>query len=153
MAMTRLTLTLVGAVVVAALTSVGALAHGPRPSPHQMMGPQTTFQGTQLRIIHVQRGCHVWTNGKRQASRVRMTFHRNARLTILNLDLDGHKLIQKAGPALRLGGTMMMNHRASLVFRKAGVYKFVTQSVEMPGMPEVETTGPDNLLTLTIKVV
>ena len=86
---------------------------------------------------------------------MRLTLAAGGRLSILDQDLDAHKLMQVSGPArLRLGGPMMMNHGTIVSFPKKGVYRLRTKTVEMPGgmTIEAETIGPDNTLRLVVTV-
>ena len=129
----------------------------PTPMPAMgagMMGGAVGTAGAPVRltIVHVQTGCHVWSDGKRQAASMRLSLRRGARLAILDRDIDAHQLVQLSGPRLSLGGPMMMNHGTTVVFRQAGVYRLTTRTIEMPGMPEIKTIGPDNTLRLTVKV-
>ncbi len=74
-------------------------------------------------------------------------------LTIVNQDLDFHKLVQTAGPAVRLSGRALhMLDRERAVFSKPGVYRLRTRKFEAPMMHDIETTGPDWLLTLLVRV-
>src|SRR6266511_3381394 len=84
---------------------------------------------------------------------MRLSVGRGGRLSILNQDVDAHQLLQLSGPTkLHLGGPMMMNHGTTIAFAKRGVYRLKTKTVEMPGMAEVETIGPDNTLRLVVTV-
>jgi len=108
-----------------------------------------------LTIQHVQRGCHVWSNGTTTAAMMRLQLKHGQRLSILNMDVDAHQMLQFAGPAhLRAGSPMMMNHSVTLSFPKAGVYRLGTKTVEMPGRMsmDVKTIGPDNNLRLVVTV-
>ena len=131
-----------------------AFAHGPgpkHPGAGRTMGMHAG--GTaKLWILHVAKGCHSWTDGKRVAETVRLTINHGGRLVIINQDIDAHQLVELAGPRLALHGPMMMNHGLRFVFRKTGVYHFKTKTVEMPGMPEVKTVGPDHELALIVTV-
>lgn len=130
-----------------------AAAHGPAPVPGK--GPGMLVQGTTqatLWIRHVQRGCHVWTTGTRSDPTARVTLRRGGRLTVVNQDLDMHRVVQTAGTRVATGRLMMMNQRTTLVFRRPGVYRFETRIAEMPGMTEVKTVGPDWLLRLVVTI-
>jgi len=106
-----------------------------------------------LTIQHVQRGCHVWSNGKTTAAMMRFHLTKGQHLSIVDMDIDAHQMLQFAGPAhLRMGGPMMMNHSITLSFPKAGVYRLGTKTVEMPGGMDVKTIGPDNNLRLVVTV-
>ena len=104
-----------------------------------------------LNIVHVERGCHVWSNGTKSAT-MQMMLAAGGTLRITDEDVDPHKLIQIAGPRVMLGKAMMTGDVAQISFPTKGVYKFTTKTLEMPGMAEVETIGPDNHLMLTVNV-
>lgn len=137
-----------------ALIAIGAAAaHGPAPVPGT--GPGMLVQGTtqaKLLIRHVQRGCHVWATGTRSDPTARVTLRRGGRLTVVNQDIDMHRIVQTAGTRIATGRLMMMNQRTTLLFSRAGVYRFQTRTAEMAGMPEMETMGPDWLLRLVVTV-
>jgi hypothetical protein len=103
-------------------------------------------------IVHVQKGCHVWSVGTTRTASFRLSLPKGARLVVVNQDIDMHKLVQVSGPSTRTGPFMMMNQRVSLRFTKAGLYRFHTRVADMRGMPEVKTIGPDHKLVLTIRV-
>ena len=68
-------------------------------------------------------------------------------------DVDPHQLVQPAGRKLQLGKPMMMGGTMQVAFPTKGTYRFTTHTLEMPGMGDVKTIGPDNKLHLTVKVV
>ena len=118
-----------------------------------MMGTVAAPTTAKLTIQHVQKGCHLWSNGKTSAAMMRLHLKVGQKLSILDMDVDPHQMMQFAGPAhLRMGGPMMMNHRVTISFPKRGVYRLGTKTVEMPGGMEVKTTGPDNNLRLVVTV-
>jgi len=118
-----------------------------------MMGTAAaTPAASKLNIVHVQRGCHVWSNPTRSGAAMRMMLSAGGTLRVTDEDVDPHKLIQVAGPKVMLGKAMMTGDVAQISFPTKGVYKFTTRTLEMPGMAEVKTTGPDNHLMLTINV-
>ncbi len=131
------------------------------PPASQVAGMQHMSQATamtvpasrRLTIRHVLRGCHVWSNGSRTGASMRLALQRGGKLSILDQDVDAHRLIQLSGPATHLGGPMMTNHGMSVAFARKGVYRFKTRTVEMPGMGmEAETKGPDHTLRLVVTV-
>jgi hypothetical protein len=105
-----------------------------------------------LNIVHVQRGCHVWSNGTKSGATMQMMLAAGGTLRITDEDVDPHKLIQVAGPKVMLGKAMMTGDVAQISFPTKGVYRFTTKTLEMPGMAEVKTIGPDNHLMLTVSV-
>ena len=102
-------------------------------------------------IVHVQKGCHVWTAGAVKAPSVSVSVHTGSTLTVVNQDIDMHKLVQVAGPAVNAGPFLQTSQHVSLRFMKTGVYRFHTRVADMRGMPEVKTIGPDNQLVLTVR--
>ena len=110
-------------------------------------------QPVKLMIQHVQRGCHVWSNGKTTGSMMRLHLKTGQKLAILDMDVDAHQMMQFSGPMhMRMGGPMMMNHGLTMTFAKKGVYRLGTKTVEMPGAMDVKTIGPDNNLRLVVTV-
>ena len=169
-------LTVIGAsLIIATGFIVGALilsdgyAHGKTqtvvaPAMHSnsgtMMGTTNTAAtpaAQTLNIVHVQRGCHVWSNGTKSGAMMRMTVAAGGKLRITDEDVDPHRLIQVAGPKVMLGKAMMTGDVAQISFPTKGVYRFTTKThvagmQEMPGTEEVATVGPDNKLMLTVNV-
>lgn len=107
---------------------------------------------TNLDIQHVQNGCHVWSKGGLQASFLRLSLTRGARLQVLNRDLVPHQLVQLAGPNLALQGHLMIRKTQLITFKQPGVYRFKDRVVEMGPKMNVETNGPENTLHLTVFV-
>jgi len=107
-----------------------------------------------LTIRHQTRGCHAWSfsNGAYKAS-LKVRLARGTTLTVTDNDVMPHKLIQLAGPKAKLVTPAMkhMSAQAKVVFAKKGTYRFTTKAGEdyMKGM---KTTGPDNVLRLTVTV-
>ena len=117
-----------------------------------MNGAAATPAASTLNIVHVQRGCHVWSNGTKSGATMHMTLAGGGTLRITDEDVDPHKLIQIAGPKVMLGKAMMTGDVAQISFPAKGDYRFTTKTLEMPGMAEVKTIGPDNHLLLSVNV-
>jgi hypothetical protein len=80
--------------------------------------------------------------------------HTGQMLRVMNQDVDMHRMVLLSGPMMmRLGGPMAQGKTDSLTFTKPGTYVFGTKVSMMPGMPDVQTIGPDNNLKLTVTVV
>jgi len=153
-------------IMLAALAAVAAgafpattAAHGDEPHDvaaaiaAALKNPLHVKAGARLTIVHVQRGCHLWTVGKSDPKAgVKVVLRPGQRLSIVNQDLDTHKLVRLSGPSIALGKPLSMNDRFTLRFSKAGIYKIRTKKVELPGMLEVKTTGPDRILALLVVV-
>jgi hypothetical protein len=106
-----------------------------------------------LTIQHVQKGCHVWSNGTRTGTMLRLHLKVGQRLAILDQDVDAHQMLQFAGPThMNMGGPMMMGHGTTISFAQKGVYRLGTKTVPMPGAMDVKTIGPDNSLRLVVTV-
>ncbi len=107
-----------------------------------------------LTIQHVQKGCHVWSDGQTTGAMMRLHLKPGQKLSILDQDVDAHQMMQLAGPMhLRMGGPMMTSHGMTLAFMKKGVYRLGTKTVEMSGGGmDVKTNGPDNNLRLLVTV-
>ena len=107
----------------------------------------------QLTIVHMQKGCHDWSNGTAQMATMRLAMKPGQMLRIMNQDVDMHKLMELTGPTMMMmGGPMKEGQARSLTFTKPGTYTFATKTLPMKGMPEVQTIGPDNHLRLTVTV-
>ena len=123
----------------------GMMASGTRTA-------QTAVASQKLTILHVQRGCHVWSDGTAQTPMLQLSMKTGQMLQILNQDVDMHRMVELAGPGMMLGGPMKTGQSESLTFTKPGMYRFDTKSSAMMGMPEAATIGPDNTLRLTVVV-
>lgn len=118
-----------------------------------MKNPLLVKGSARLGIVHLQKGCHSWSFGKgAPATGVKAVLNPGQRLTVVNQDLDTHKLVRLAGPKIALGKPLSMNDRMTLTFKTPGVYKLHLHQIEMPGMPEVETIGPDHFLAMVVVV-
>ena len=82
-----------------------------------------------LTIQHVVRGCHVWSDGSRRAATMSVALRRGGTLTIVDMDIDPHQLVQVSGPRLGLRGHMMMGGIDKVVFRQAGLYRLTTRTL------------------------
>ena len=106
-----------------------------------------------LTIQHVLRGCHVWSNGKTTGTMMRLHLKQGQTLSIMDMDVDAHRMMQFAGPMhMQMGGPMMATEAMKMTFTKKGIYRFGTRTVEMAGMTDVKTIGPDNKLRLVVTV-
>jgi len=140
--------------------------------PHMSGGMSAMSSGTmasaslvtqKLTIRHTQKGCHVWSDGKTTGPMMRLHLKRGQKLSILDMAVDAHQMMEFAGPMhLRMGGPMMTNRSMTLAFSKSsmtlafskkGVYRLGTKTVEMPGGGmDIKTVGPDNQLRLVVIV-
>ena len=130
-----------------------AVAHGPGPV-HSPTGRVITMKGQSpdLTIVHIVQGCHNWTNGSKLSEKAVVTMRRGGKLTILNQDVDAHKVVQLTGRKIATGARMTMNRSVTLRFTNSGTYRFKTVTSEIMGMPMMKTVGPDYRLLLTVNV-
>lgn len=107
-------------------------------------------------IRHQTRGCHAWSvNGSAYRASQKLTLGVGSSITFTDNDIMPHRLVELAGPATvvsRSSGMMArMSATTSVVFPKAGVYRFTTKPGE-DYVQGVKTVGPDNVLRLTVTV-
>ena len=107
-----------------------------------------------MEIVHVVKGCHVWSTAKGQIGpATKLTLKPGTRLQIrvsCPMDFD---VSQVAGPALAIGDPRF--HTGTLrtiVFKTRGVYRLVAKNVMSSEEMNLQTLGPDNTLTLTVVV-
>ena len=145
----------VGASIVVGLVMLAtAAAHGPGPihAPTGRVVKVKAGTAAELTIVHIVQGCHNWTDGKTIAEKADVTLRHGGRLTILNQDVDIHKVVELAGTRIATGKGLPMNASVKLRFATPGLYRFKTATSEMPGMPEMKTVGPDFRLMLVVHV-
>jgi hypothetical protein len=142
----------VAVVGTAAASALGGQASAAPTTMGSMMTPASTTVTKKLAIQHVLKGCHVWSDGSRQAATMTLTLKRGTRLTITDMDIDPHQLLQTDGPRLRLHGHMMMGGVDSIVFERSGLYTLTTRTLEMGPVMKTKTLGPDNKLRLSVRV-
>jgi plastocyanin len=130
-----------------------AVAHGPGPV-HSPTGRVIKMQGqaNALTINHIVQGCHNWTNGTMLSEKAVVTMRPGGKVTIRNLDVDAHKVVQLAGAKIATGARMVMNGTVTLRFAKSGTYRFKTVTSELMNMPMMKTIGADYRLLLTVRV-
>ena len=153
--MTRRTLILLG--LLAAALVVAATALG-RPSGSAV-----------LLIRHQTAHCHAWSlNGGPFKAAQAVALSAGSTLTVIDQDVMSHRLVELSGPSvtMRNGTTMpmmkgyvstkpgLMGHmgaRTTVAFAHPGVYRFRTRAGE-DYIKGIQTTGEDNVLTLTVTV-
>jgi hypothetical protein len=113
--------------------------------------PAVASPTVRLSILHVVRGCHVWSTTSAPAAKI--TVKIRTRLEIrasCPMDFD---IVQTVGPRLPLGNRRLYAGTTRiLVFRKRGVYKLTARNVQSSEQMGLQTLGPDNVLTLTVVV-
>ena len=133
-------------------------------------GAGRSAAGATVVIRHQIRHCHAWSvNGNAFAAAQRLSVKRGATVTFVDDDVMPHRLVELAGArvAMRNGSTMpmgmamrgssaagemsFMGATTSIRLAKPGVYRFRTRAGE-DYRPGFETTGEDDVLTLTVTV-
>jgi plastocyanin len=109
-----------------------------------------------LTIRHQLKGCHSWSfDGKTWAATQKLTVARGSTLAVVDNDVMPHKLIQAAGPKMRLTHSNMLKMGSSATVRltQKGVYRFTTKAGEdYSWARSMKTSGEDHVLLLTVRV-
>ena len=109
-----------------------------------------------IAIRHQMRGCHSWSfnSGPFKASQS-ITLTAGTVLRFTNNDVMPHKLVQAAGPNVRLVHPNMikMASSATVKLTQKGLYRFTTKPGEdYAWAGSMKTVGEDNVLHLTVRV-
>jgi plastocyanin len=109
-----------------------------------------------MTIRHQMRGCHAWSfnSGPFKASQS-VSVKAGTVLRFTNNDVMPHKLIQAAGPKMRLSHPNMskMASSATVKLTQKGVYRFTTKpGSDYASAGVMKTVGADNVLNLTVRV-
>jgi hypothetical protein len=108
-----------------------------------------------LAIIHVMRGCHVWATqgGTELGANRTFTVKPGTRIEIRMSCPMAFDVSQVAGPKLALGDSRWQPGTVHvLVLKKPGLYTLQAVNVQTPQELGLETMGPDNHPTLTLRV-
>jgi plastocyanin len=107
-------------------------------------------------IRHQMRGCHSWSfNSGPFKPSLSISVSAGTVLKFTNNDVMPHKLVQTAGPTLRLVHPNMnkMASSATVKLTRKGVYSFTTKPGEdYAWARSMKTAGEDNVLHLTVHV-
>jgi plastocyanin len=109
-----------------------------------------------ITIRHQMRGCHSWSfdAGPLKPS-LSVSVSAGTVLRFTNNDVMPHKLVQAAGPTVRLAHPNMskMASSASVKLVRKGVYRFTTKAGEdYAWAASMKTVGEDDVLRLTVRV-
>jgi plastocyanin len=109
-----------------------------------------------IAIRHQMRGCHSWSfnSGPFKAS-LAVNVRAGTVLKFTNNDVMPHKLIQVAGPKIRLTHPNMSKVASSATVKltQQGVYRFTTKPGEdYSWAGSMKTVGEDHVLRLTVRV-
>ncbi len=118
-------------------------------------GAAIASPAVRLTIVHVLRGCHSWgTVDSQELGPTRaIVVKRGTRLQIrVNCVMD-FTFTQTRGPRLALGDPVTHAGTArTIVFRKKGLYRLHAVSLQTSEEMGLQTLGPDNVLSLTVRV-
>lgn len=105
-----------------------------------------------LAIIHTVRGCHVWQGTHTLGAAGVLKVEAGTRIVLrINCPMD-FTLRQVRGPHLDLGDpTMHTGTSRTFVFRTRGTYVIRAVNIQSSTEMGLQTLGPDNVLTLTVK--
>jgi plastocyanin len=109
-----------------------------------------------IAIRHQMRGCHSWSfNSGPFKPSLSVSVRAGTVLRFTNNDVMPHKLVQAAGPKMRLSHPNMskMASSASVKLTQKGVYRFTTKpGGDYSWAGTMKTVGEDNVLRLTVRV-
>lgn len=109
----------------------------------------------QLALVHTVQGCHIWqkANGANIGPTATLQLRHGDRLQLrVNCPMD-FRLAQLRGPKLALGDpTFHTGTLRTIVFAKKGVYVIRATNVQSSEQVGLQTLGPDNAPTLTVRV-
>lgn len=111
---------------------------------------------TELRIVHVQQGCHTFAFGNAEAPDMTLHMQRGQTLDMANLDVDPQHMVQFEGPMMMaaMPATAMVGGHMAMAFPEAGTYRFTFDQQPMAGEADAadDPSNPDNTLTLAVQV-
>jgi hypothetical protein len=113
-------------------------------------GPSKTVT---LAIIHTVHGCHVWQSSRALGPTGVLTLKAGTSVVVrVSCPMD-FTLTQLRGPKLALGDpTLHTGTQRTIVFRARGTYVIRAVNLQSSEQMGLQTLGPDNQATLTIKV-
>ena len=109
-----------------------------------------------IAIRHQMHGCHSWSfNSGPFKPSLSVSVKAGTVLRITNNDVMPHKLIQAAGPKVRLAHPNMIKMTSSAMVKltQKGIYRFTTKAGEdYSWAASMKTSGEDHVLKLTVRV-
>ena len=106
-----------------------------------------------LAIVHTVSGCHVWQSTVTLGAAPVVKVKAGTRLTLrVNCPMS-FAFSQLKGPAVAAGAhTFQPGTTRTIVLRKRGTYVFLAKNLQSSEQVGLQTLGPDNDLTLTVRV-
>lgn len=106
-----------------------------------------------LTIVHTVNGCHVWQTNRDLGPRATLSLHRGQAVQLHVTCPMNFSLVQVSGPKLALGGPVVYTGtQRTIRFAKKGVYVLRGTNLQSSAQVGLQTLGPDNTLTLTVRV-
>lgn len=107
-----------------------------------------------LAIVHTVRGCHVWQSSHDLGPAGTVTLARGGKVVLRVSCPMNFTLTQTRGPKVALGDpTFVTGTSRTITFVKRGVYVLKAVNVQSSADVGLQTLGPDNTLTLTVRVL
>ena len=106
-----------------------------------------------LAIVHTVRGCHIWQTTRSLGPAGILKVDAGTKVVLrVNCPMD-FTMTQLRGPKLALGDpTMHTGTTRTIVFAKRGTYVIRAVNIQSSEAMGLQTLGPDNSLTLTVRV-
>lgn len=106
-----------------------------------------------LTIVHTVQGCHVWMTNRDLGAGTALSVKAGTKVVIRVSCPMSFTVTQVRGPALAIGDpTFYTGTQRTLVFAQRGVYVLRAVNIQSSADMGLQTLGPDNTLTLTVKV-
>ena len=105
-----------------------------------------------LTIVHTVQGCHVWATNKQLGPATTLSVKAGTRVVIRVSCPMNFTVTQVTGPPVAIGDpTFYTGTQRTLVFPKRGVYVLRAVNIQSSAEMGMQTLGPDNVLTLTVR--
>lgn len=106
-----------------------------------------------LTIIHTVTGCHVWQTNRDLGPSTTLKVHPGQVVQLHVTCPMNFQLVQVSGPKVALGDPVVYTGtQRAIRFAKKGVYVFRGTNLQSSQQMGLQTIGPDNSLTLTVRV-
>lgn len=106
-----------------------------------------------LTIVHTVSGCHVWQTNHDLGPRAALKLHPGQVVQLHVTCPMNFSLVQVSGPKLALGDPVIYTGtQRAIRFAKKGVYVLRGTNLQSSQQVGLQTIGPDNTLTLVVRV-
>lgn len=105
-----------------------------------------------LSIVHSMQGCHVWATNRSLGPATTLKVKAGTRVQIRVSCPMSFTVTQVSGPPVAIGDpTFYPGTLRTLTFAKRGVYVLRAVNIQSSADMGLQTLGPDNVLTLTVR--